>query len=103
MLADNPAAHYQSNDSSKAIRGHLRAPTTQYLSFQRTRKLPQDTGISYTLDFYQGNTLLLYPDYKPTGCGGLSLGDDTSRLTSTSFNDELRKAVGLSDSDFYGR
>ena len=64
---------------------------------------PMDTGISYTLDFYQGNTLLLHADYKPTGCGGLNLGDGTSRLTSTSFNDELRKAVGLSDGDFYGR
>jgi hypothetical protein len=60
------------------------------------RNCPNDSGISYHLDFYSGAAVLLAADYDPSGCASITLSDGTRKDAAFgSFRSDLSQALGF--------
>jgi hypothetical protein len=68
------------------------------------RNCPNDSGITYHLDFYAQTVALLAADYDPSGCASITLSDGTRKnATSGSFRSDLSQALGFtSDGQLLG-
>jgi hypothetical protein len=60
------------------------------------RNCPNESGITYRLDFYAQTTALLAADYDPSGCASVTLSDGTMKsAASGSFRSDLSQALGF--------
>ncbi len=67
-----------------------------------TYNCPNQKFVTYNLDFYKDDQLVLHAEYNPTGCRIILLSSGSTRSAEYgNFNDDLKKALGLGVS-FYG-
>lgn len=58
---------------------------------------PNDSGVTYHLDFYSGTASLLAGDYDPSGCAAIRLSNGTAKSAATgSLRTDLIQALGFS-------
>ena len=60
-----------------------------------TYNCPADIGLTYHLEFFEGDTSVQQMDFNATGCEVLQITQDDIRMTNSAFRELLRKALGI--------
>lgn len=63
------------------------------------RMCPNDRGLEYQLDFYQGHTLIQGVIYDPEGCQFLKIGNTDIRIPDESFVQSFAHLLGIRKED----
>lgn len=105
IVRQPPSAHAEISDPAMVQRLYallLELPPVPAGTFH----CPRDSGVTYSLVFYDGSTVVLPAIVHPSGCQTVLLGNGQSRwalgAAGSAFLDVLRAATGLSVTAFSG-